>query len=345
VTVGGAARMILTPHDTAITIGGSYTLYGETRDRYENTRTDAFTWRIVEAGATVSTAAVVTGTAVGRYQVVATAAGFTDTVMFSVVPPGTLLAFDWLQGEVVTLALDGTNRKVWTNAIDVGIGVRPRWLPGAIASYTAPNGITQGCALSTPPACRSSSCRPFPTMGTQRSAGSQRLMGPFWRYDSRCAFDGYCLFRARVDGSSVEFLGDVANPTNASFRPTAAPDGRHVAYTTVFGTDPIIRIMDADTRTLLPAIIYGTFPQWSPTGGSIVYIKGFAGLSLVNADATGERVLVPDSANFSEGSFGWSPDERWIVRFTELGFELVEVATGKVLRLPHLHALREPSWR
>ena len=349
VTLGGAARMLLTPDDTAITIGGFYTLRGETRDRFDNKRSDAFTWSIVGSGATVSTAGVVTGAAVGRYRVLVHAGGLTDTAMVSAVPPGTLAAFDWLQGEVVTLSLDGSNRQVRANAIDTGIGVRPRWLPGSDhIVYSTYNGVTQELRVVDAAGVSVPFIKSLPpTMGTHGDA-APALVGSwvyFAAYDSRCGFEGYCLFRASVDGSLVEFLGDVANPTNASLRPSSSPDGRHVAFTTVYDIEPVIRILDTQSRTLLPLTIHGIFPQWSRTGNTIAYIEGTAGLALVNANGSGARRLVDGQDNHTEGSFSWSPDEQWIVRYTELGFELIAVSTGTVLRLPHLDALRDPSWK
>lgn len=349
VTTGGPHQIILSPTDTAITTGGSYTMHGETRDRFGNKRSDIFAWTVVDAGASVNPAGVVSSNAVGRYRVVAAAGGLSDTVLFSAVPPGSLLAFDWLQGEVVTLALDGTNRTVWARAIDTGIGVRPRLLPGGDrVVYSDYNGVIQELRVADATGASMPFLSPLPsTMGTHGDVAPDRQGSwvYFAAYDGRCPVEGYCLFRARIDGSSVEFLGDVANPTSASLRPTSSPDGRRVAYTTASGGDAVIRIMNADTRTLLPTVTYGVFPQWSPTGGRIAYIHGSGGVSLMNADGSGSHVLVPEAEQYLEGSFGWSPDEQWIVRATAQGFELIAVSTGKALLLPHLDALREPSWR
>ena len=349
VVPGGPAEIFLAPADTAIILGRSYTLRGAVRDKYRNARPEPIAWIGPATGMSVTSGGIVTATAVGRYRITGTAAGFTDSVKLSAVPPALLAVFDPVRSEVVTIELDGSNRRVRVAATDGGIGVRPRWLPGSdrIIYSTYEGNLQELRVVDAAGASLPFLSAPPPTMSHQADAApsADGSWMYFAAYDTRCLFPDYCLFRSRLDGSSPELLGNDANPNQKSFRPSPSPDGKRVVFTTLSANPELLRVLDAETRTLMPWTLPGIFPQWSPVGDVIAYQEGGGELKLVNSDGTGARVLVPGPGFYREGGFSWSPDGQWLVRRGPTQFELVIVSTGEVLPIQPLVDLREPSWK
>ena len=349
VTPASLAGIDAFPRDTALYIGRTYTLQARARDQYGNARPDAITWSIERQGAAVNGAGVVSATVVGRYQVRVSAAAVSDTTRFSALPPGILAAFDVNENEVVTIELDGSNRRVRTTAMNGGIGVRPRWLAGSDdIVYSTYNGVIQELRVVNS-AGASVPFLPSPpsTMSHQADAapspdGSTVF---FAAHDSRCSNEEYCLFRSSPDGSAIELLGNDANPSAISFRPSSSPDARQVAFTTIENGAAVVKVLDLTSRTVLPWTISGAFPQWSPAGGRIAFRDETGAVSLINSDGTGVQELITGPGYYSAGSMGWSPDGLYIVANSFTGFQLVIVASGESLPLPYLNALGDASWK
>jgi hypothetical protein len=348
VTPASLAAVDATPEDTALYAGRPYTLQVATRDQYGNTRADAVTWAIQGSGATVTPAGVVTATVLGMHHVIASAAALRDTVRLSAIPQGTLTAHEY--GVIVTIELDGSNRKVRTTAVNAGIGVRPRWLAESDRIvYSTFNNVIQELRVADATGA-SVPFLPSPPSTMSHQADAAPAPDGSWVYfaahDTRCVIDEYCLFRSRPDGSSIELLGNDASPGVVSFRPSSSPDGRQVVFVTLVNGAAALKVMNADSRTVSAWSVAGVFPQWSPSGGTIAFLDASThALKLMNTDGTGVRELTDDPEAYTQGRFSWSPDGEWIIRPTNNGMNLVRTATGEVLPVRHLYGLSEPSWK
>ena len=348
---GGVALIELAPRDTTIRSGRSYPIVATVRDRHGNALPSVPTWSAAGTaiGGTVSSSGVALATATGRYTVVATAAGVTDTVRFSAVPEATILAHDRSRGEIVTIGLDGSNRRVQTRVTDGGIGVRPRWVPGRstviYSGYAEPfQSVFLLDSAGTP--------RPFVNSrppGISHMADVAPVADGSWvylaAYDSNCATLEYCLHRVRMDGTAMELLPAVRGRPEQTVRPSPSPDGRRVALNTLIAGIARLRVLDVVTGAFLPLDVPGAFPQWAPTGEMIAFLEGDGSLSVVNAGGPTPRRIVDGTGYLAGRAFTWSPDGAWILYNGEQGLTLVHVLERTVVPLPGMGNLVEPSWR
>jgi Tol biopolymer transport system component len=282
------------------------------RDRYGNTAERSTVSRRNGVGGTVSTSGAASATATGRYTVVATAAGVTDTVRFSAVPEATILAHDRSRGEIVTIGLDGSNRRVQTRVTDGGIGVRPRWVPGeSTVIYSGYAEPFQSVFL-------------LDSAGTPRPFVNSRPQGRTWqtlplltgrgyrRLRQQLRDAQYCLHRVRMDGTAMELLPAVRGRPEQTVRPSPSPDGRRVALNTLVAGIARLRVLDVVTGAFLPLDVPGAFPQWAPTGEMIAFLEGDGSLSVVNAGGPTPRRIVDGTGYLAGRAFTWSPDGVWI---------------------------------
>jgi len=124
------------------------------------------------------------------------------------------------------------------------------------------------------------------------------------------------LYVMNADGSGVTKLS-TGNPHNTG--PSWSPDGTRIAFHSWPEVGPAyggIYLIDPDGSDLVelthpPAYSGDFFPAWSPGGTRIAFWRG-VDVHVVNADGTGETMLV-DTANLAGwGRLTWSPDGRWI---------------------------------
>jgi len=348
---GQPSAVILTPGDTAIYIGASYTIHGGVVDRWNNARTDPVVYTATP-GVTVSSSGTVTASTFGRYTVTGTAGGASATVHLSVIPQGTVAALvnraDGLH--IVTLNLDGSGLHDVVHVSDGGIGPRPRWIPGTntivYTDYvndlqrlrTVDGNGNVSPFFSSPPATMTHQAEPSP------SAHAPVLY--FSAYDSRCLdASAYCLFRSGIDGTNPELLDGVIAPGEENPHASASPDGSKVAFVTS-GTQ--IKVFDYATKTVSAWSVTGMYPSWSPDGTQIAYAEQYGGaLHLMNADGTNQRVISSGGRSYPESPVAWSPDSKWIIGqdFQFGTLDLIEVATGKVLPIVNSAAYTSPNWK
>jgi Tol biopolymer transport system component len=332
---GNAVRVLVTPADTALYVGKSYTLRGGTADRWSNPRTDPVTWTSSGGGVSVTSAGVVTATTFGRYQIRA------DGVLggvpgngigwVSVVPTGRFAALavtgNYQSLNVLSVDVDGSNRTTLATATDGGIGVHPAWIPGtSTVVYTTVDGPYQklysvgsdGVAklfFATTPPNVTHQAEPTP------SADGKWLF--FSVYDTACVDYDYCIARSKIDGSGYELLA-----TAPSRQPAPSPDGSKVAFMTP--NDQQIRVFDVATKAASTWSVGGTVPAWSPDGTRIAYRNYSGGVSIVTPDGAAQSV---PGGVFTYGSLAWSPDSKWLILQNNGGPALVDPTTGISLPL------------
>jgi hypothetical protein len=339
VAAGAAFAVAVAPGDTTLMIGKSFTLRGGVVDMWGNPRSDPVTWSVTGAGISVTSAGVVTASAVGRYTITATSSLGSGSGFVSVVPQGRLAAATapYASGNVVTADLDGANRASVATVNDAGIGVHPAWIPGtSTIVYTSYVNELQtlykvgadGVAVpffATRPANVSHEAEPTP------SADGRWLY--FSAYDTRCTVNAYCLYRAKIDGSAPELLSSYISTTSATWRPAPSPDGSRVAF--MIG-DPYgggtIKVFDVATRMASSWGVPGESPAWSPDGTRIAYLSGNGTIALIDPDGTGARTLTPPGIFFSR-PISWSPDSKWLVAPAQGKLHLIDAATGADLPL------------
>ncbi|MDQ6633639.1 MAG: Ig-like domain-containing protein [Gemmatimonadota bacterium] len=340
VTPGAAAQVHITPIDTTLATGKSYTLTGGVTDRFGNTRSDPVTWSASGPGITVSSAGVVTTVAAGRHTITASASALgTGTASVSVVPQGRTVVWGspYSTGSIYTIDLDGTNRTDVATVNDGGIGSNPAWIPGTntivhshyVNALQTLHKVDAGGGAASPffaaqPPNVSHEAEPVP------SADGQWLY--FSAYDTRCNSSAYCLYRSRIDGSAPELLGSFISSTDPSWRPAPSPDGSKVAFMLggPYGTGTI-KVFDVATKTTSSWGLPGEAPVWSPDGAQIAYVSNTGGINLITPDGSITRTLAP---GYGFGRpLGWSPDGKWIVGQSGGMLQLIDVAGGAVLPL------------
>jgi hypothetical protein len=349
VTPAAPARITLTPSDTAVFVGGSFTVRGSVTDRYDNPRSDPIALSIARTGASVTSGGVVSTSAVGRYTIQATVGPFSQTAQFSVVPPGLLTAFDVISGEIVTVDLVGGNQLRRALAVSAGIGIRPKWVAGTgEVIYSTFNGQLQELELAAP---NQGTRLLFP----QRPASITHAADPapsangawvyFAAHSAGCASDDYCLHRARLDGTGIEIMEATRVFPERSFRPSPSPDGRRVAFQVDVSTGPRVRVLDAETQQLSAWSEPGFAPAWSPNGQMIAYMNSKGDLNVIGADGSSPRVVVAGKEFLRYDGITWSPDSQWIMYRVLEGTSIVNAQTGEVLPIPRLNAYFNVNWR
>jgi len=341
INAGAPAQLSVSPADTAVFAGGSYTLRIASTDRWGNATAQTST--VASSGTSVATAsgATIAGQAPGRANLTVTAGTSSRTVAVSVVPQGYLLAarFDGIYG----FNLDGSGYK----RIAVANGARsPRWFPGA-QSFVFSTGLSHAWVSDL-----NGALRPL-------VQGANPLAAELWAHPSRDGqwvyFGGYDQgfrgypYRVRADGTGMQLVpGFTANDRNQS-HPSTSPTGDRVVYFFENGDsrDVSLRVLNMQTGALTLQGVPGHGPEWSH-GDSIGYLDMNGGTSgpirLMSSSGGGRRVVSPGAYNFG---FDWSPDDRWIAAGDAEAnrLEIINVASGLRVPLPYTWGMYDPAWR
>ncbi len=132
---GELAHVVAAPGDTAVYVGASFQSRATATDRFGNLRTDQVMFAPLAAGVTTSQTGLVTaGGNIARVSYMASVGCCSDTGWVSVVPQGTLAAFQTttVGGHgpgVVTFNLDGSGYQWIAAAGYPGNGVGTAWTP------------------------------------------------------------------------------------------------------------------------------------------------------------------------------------------------------------------------
>ena len=345
---GNAAGIAIQPSDTAIYVGRTVMLRAAVVDRYGNVRSAATaTYSGTGSGISVTSAGVVTATAIGRYSVTGTVGTTTGSASISVVPQGRLTAVHSVPAtplRIVAVDLDGSNYRSLTSVNVRDMGPEPRWLSGTNnIVYSEFDGTIQKLRTVDPDGRVATFLPNPPSTMTHQAQASPSAGAPivyFSAYDTRCSALGYCLHRSARDGSNVELLGSFT-PNGIGFgQPSASPDGSKVA----FNGAGSIRVFDYTTKVLSSWAVTGAYPSWSPDGTSIVFATSDLGpLGIMNPDGTNVRTIPTGNRLYRQSAIGWSPDSKWVIAHRAVlaspgadvtpVLDLVNVATGQVLPL------------
>jgi Tol biopolymer transport system component len=358
---GAPVALAAAPRDTAVTTGRSYALRVVTLDRLANLRDDPVSFTPGNGAVTVTPSGVVGGNAFGRAEIVITSGSLADTARVSVVPPGTIAAYEAAEVStdtvhLVVTELDGTGyRRVVTSINPQYFGSMPSsWIPGGGGLIYHDGGHTTrlfrtdlagGTALVV--------VVPHPLSSEGWPAVSAD--GEWIYYAGVPENQNGALWRVRVDGTGAEQVGPAVDWYNVDSYPSPSPDGTRLAYTTNRVAYSTIRVLDLNDRSVHAIDVEGMTPRWSPDGQWIAYIAGnFAYISvsdtpfgagriaLIRPDGTGQVTL---TQGFYEAGITFSPDGRYIAARSNQGvLHVIEVATGTAVPLPFGRALTAPSW-
>ena len=361
VTPGHIAGVRMLPADTALYVGRSFTLRITAVDRQGHTTPEAPAVQVAGSSATIRSAgASITGLKLGRGAVVASAGGFSDTSVVSVVPTGTIVAwratFESLSPALVIANLDGSGYRELIPGPETGVvGVTADWDPTGQWLVITKDGNPVLYRLD--PSNGTTTVLPVANPDLQTELWPQTTADGQWMYfGSSNNYRPGTIWRSRLDGSGAMQVGPGIGGFVDQF-PSPSPDGTRVAYISNRPPFAAIRILNLGTgqETVLPA--FGS-PRWSPLGDLIAVLgtdefntflpitAGLGPLWLIHPDGTGQSIVGGDATYY--GGFDWSPDGRFLIAgaadFTTR-LELIEVATRMRLTLPFTRLWTNPSWK
>lgn len=354
---GAATSITSSPADTAVAVGGSYTVTSVVRDRRGNSRPEVPVYRALNGSITLSSSRLVTSNAIARSGVVVSSGDtIADTAWISIVPPGTMAM---RQGSIVRVVeIDGqrvADVTVPSGSPNPPLPVPgPEWTPDGQAFYsligsqgdpislyridlTGTRTLVGTCSF---PACTPPSSTVFGLPGGIASY-SPSADGRFvYLSAGGCNYEGI-LYQAQLGsgGTALRISPPNANDclSNVHRWPSISPDGSTIAfendtgYFDGFG----IQLLDVATRTIQPIRLPGQRPRWSPTGDLVAFVDAQA-VWVVRPDGSGLRRVTTSNRQYLPGAT-WSPDARWLLAHATIKGQpmvvVVEVATGMELPL------------
>jgi Tol biopolymer transport system component len=320
---GAPARFDISPRDTTIPPGASYTLKVQTTDRFSNPIASAVP-TYSATGVTVTSAGVVTGAnTTARAEIVVAFQGLSDSASVSVVPKIPLVMDR--NHAVVLINSDGTGATTIATSPDQSLSPSSVAATPSVVYYQGDPGYSGKVWVAQPNA----SPRVL-LPGVARPEGWPRLSPDgTWVYFIR---DYKSLWRVHLDGTGLDSLTSFVEARIYS-APTISPDGNSVAIE----DGPAVQIYDITTRTPRTLSVTCGFPRYSPDGAWFS-CQSSSDVSVMRTDGTGQRVVTSILYGV-DGLSGvdWTPDGKWLlVTSSYQGAQLVEVATGSVLPLTGL---------
>ena len=328
---GTPARLSVTPRDTSVAPGGTYTLRAFPTDQFQNP-IPGISPTFAATNVTVSPAGQVTGpNGIARGRIVVTYGELTDTVRVSVVP--SLPMVITRSGRVELINADGSGSATLATTPHTSLS------PSSVAATTSVV-FYQGA-----PCCNGKLWVVYPggtpyllLNGPTRPEGWPRISPDgVWVYFVR---DVTTLWRVRLSGTGLDSLTSFTPPLidgmpKVYTAPTVSPDGRSVAIEDAGG----IKIVDVETKATRTVPVTCGSPRYSPDGAYFACASQFSDVSIVGTDGTGHRVLaqfVFDGPDQLSG-VDWTPDGKWLLMTPPSRPPvLVEVASGVVLPLTGL---------
>jgi len=316
----GLARFNVTPRDTAILPGASYTLKVTPTDRYGNPLSQVVP-SFSSTGASVSSSGVVTGpTTLTRARIIVSSQGISDSASVTAVTRFPMIVNQG--GSVVLLNSDGSGATTLATASDYSLS------PSAVAAtktavFYEGDPTVNGRIWVSPPNQSPHELLPNPS---RPDAWPRLSPDGVWVYFER---DYKSLWRAHLDGSGLDSLASFTSP-RVYAAPTISSDGRSVAIEDSTG----ILIVDVATKTSRKLSVTCGFPHYSPDDAYFSCLTPST-VSIVRTDGSNPRLvanltIVPDNVSSAD----WTPDGKWLfVTMQAGGAVLVEVSTGAVVSL------------
>lgn len=347
ITPGSADDVSVTPGDTAVYAGTTYTLRGHVVDWADNVRDDPVTFNVAYGPVTLNAGTgAVTATTVGRAAIVARSANRLDTAFVSVVPQAWVATQEFDPGNggprgLFLMQLDGSGKQRLTAGLDnsfipQGFGWSPDGQQLALVRGHYINLLTPGGIE-----------RPIVEMSGDIITATRFSRDGRWIYFAHAGSGAQPagLYRVGVDGTGLQHLG--GNGTHYFAAPSH--DGASVAYVSYgspCGVDRCIRVLDVATNQNRmyggqDYLARGVHVAWSPTEDLIAYESG-ARILLARSDGTQSRVLAEGVARVKWMDF--SPDGRWLL-VAQDGVMLFDVETGLKLPLGQFLSYGATVWR
>lgn len=352
---GATVGVAVVPADTAVYVDRGFRLRGSTVDRWGNPRGEPVSY--TASGEVALSGDSLTGRAIGRAKVTASAGSWTGVGWVSVVPRGTVVAVrPRVSGpdtaQLVLFNLDGSGFR----SIDLPYWANPQldWAPSSGVLVMEDGGTFPGSSGH---------------LVLADSTGPQRRLiessaGFVAEFDAQYSVDGSWIYfagaqpgrraeiwRVRPDGSGAERVGPEGDSYYGDFQPSPSPDGTRVAYarTPSCCYELLIGVLHVATGTVDSlhrsngTPIAGIHPRWSPTADVIAY-NNAGQIWLMQPDGSNERTGSPPGHSY--GLFDWSPDGRWLIAESDAGLLfIIEPATGLALPLAFTRFLAHPAWR
>jgi hypothetical protein len=329
VTVGAAARIIVSPQDTTIDIGSTVTVQAVAADRRGNARSEAPALSTASGSAVTVDAAsnVVTGRDMGTQAVYARLGQVTDSAVMRVRPTGRLLVWSPALAIVRLMDINGKNQQTVVANVGSDYGAFPRFGPSrqgltlhsAASSYAGPSRDAIVIDTTGSPRRDISGFNSIIAV-RQTDDGNVMVVGrrtgdPGWYAVFRITADNTITLLKTLDGFS-----DIYGSVDITY------DGKRVAY--IDGNALAVLDVSTGALTILDGAARG--PRWSVQGDRLVYLTSpsscpdnlntLDGLpTVINTDGSGRRVL--GNFCFSSG-LGWSPDGKYIVGRAGGGYAL-----------------------
>ncbi|HEX2079126.1 MAG TPA: hypothetical protein VHG08_15485 [Longimicrobium sp.] len=351
---GAAVGMRVAPADTAVAIGGSYTLRAAAVDRHGNARPDPVTLTTASSDLSLQ-GATVRGVSFGRAEIRTASGAHTGQAFVSVVPGGTVAAMRLPPAgprQTVLTGLDGSNLHTLPSAPN---GVVEDWNRQGTQLLVLYDELDQPDRISVYDMAAGTSRVVVDVTGHPRL---RHLSSPRFAPDGEWIyFSGYesgagwpLLWRIRPDGTGLELLTPPGAYVAAD-QPAVSPDGTRVVYvgSRASGDYTSLYVLDLASGTHTKLHTEGVArPRWSPTGEWISFTGSHEYRPfLVRPDGGGARELVLAPLPPIAYRAVWSPDGRWLLATSRDLWVVIDVATGEPVRLPQrmTELLRDPVWR
>ena len=328
---GAPARFTISPLDTAIAPGGSYTLQVERITDQGNNPIPGAVATFSATGASVTSSGEVTvpNTSPLRAKITVSCQQASDSAKVSVYPriPMVIAREDRTGSTVVLINSDGTGSSDVAATPDVSISPSSVAATPSVVYYRGDPASNSKVWVAEPNAAP----RALLPGETRTEAWPRLSPDGTWVYFAR---DMASLWRVKLDGTGLDSLTSF---TMSRFyqAPAISPDGRTVAIEDGNG----LQIVDVATKARSTVSVPCASPSYSPDGAYFACAAS-NDVSIVRTDGTGRRVLATFPRYEGPDGFSgldWTPDGKWLLVMIEYeDAVLVEVSTGTVLPLRDL---------